>query len=78
MLTNINLDIVRKEQGKLFDIISKMKMKQYDVNYLPFLYSHLSFLHKNIKTPCREYCECQEAIKEILCMTADKFIAIDN
>lgn len=78
MLTNISIHIVRRERCKLFNIISRIKKKDYSISYIQFLNSHLSFLHKNVKRPCREYCECQEAIKEILCMTADKFIAIDN
>lgn len=74
MLTNITPDILQKERNKLFTIISALRLKQYCLNDIQLLYSQLRFFHENVKTPCREFCECQEAIKEILLLTIDKFI----
>lgn len=78
-MNNINLDLFKENSVKLYKIISEIKTKKCDgLYYIQFLYSHLTFLHNNIKKPYVEYCDCQETIKEIFFITTNKFIIEDN
>jgi len=79
MSTNINMDLIAKQSNKLYEIISEIKTKNCDgLQYIDFLYSHLTFLHNNVKRPWVDYCDCQETIKEVLYITSDKFIVEDS
>lgn len=79
MLNNIDSDKLQKQSKKLYKIISEIQTKNCNgLQYIQFLYSHLMFLHKNIKKPWREYCDCQETIKEVLFITADQFVIEDS
>lgn len=74
MLNNVDSDILQKQSQKLYKIISEMQTKNCNgLQYIQFLYSHLTLLQNNIKKPWKEYCDCQETIKEVLFITADKF-----
>lgn len=79
MLTKISSDILLKQSIKLYKIISEMTTTNCNgLKYIQFLYSHLMFLQNNIKKPWKEYCDCQETIKEVLFITADKFVIEDT
>lgn len=79
MLNTIDSDKLLKQSKKLYKIISEMQTKNYNgLQCIQFLYSHLMFLQNNIKKPWREYCDCQETIKEVLFLTADKFTIEDS
>ncbi|VVC37245.1 Zinc finger, MYND-type,Tetratricopeptide-like helical domain,SET domain [Cinara cedri] len=79
VITNINLDLFKTQSVQLYKIISEIKTKKSDgLCYIKFLFSHLAFLHNNIKKPYVEYCDCQETIKEIFFITTDKFIIEDS
>lgn len=79
MINNINSNLYKEQSVQLYKIISDIKTKKYDgLHYIQFLYSHLTFLHNNIKKPSVEYCDCQETIKEIFFITTDKFIIEDS
>lgn len=68
-----------KDTHKLDDIITEMKEKNSDgLEYIQFLYYHLTFLHNNVKRPVAEYNNCQETIKEVLYRTVDKFTIEDS
>lgn len=74
-----NSDVLLEQSNKLYKIISEIKSKNSNgLQHIQFLYSHLLFLHNNIKKPRREYCDCQETIKEVLFVTADQFTIEDT
>lgn len=80
MLTKNSLSLLEDKSKQLHKIISYLTENDgHDgLQYIDFLYSYLSFLEKNVKKPWKEYCNCQETLKEVLCKNIDKFIIEDS
>lgn len=80
MLSKNTSSMFKKQSRQLHKIIAYLTDNDcHDgLQYMDFLYSYLSFLHKNVKKPWKEYCNCQETLKEILCKSIDKFIIEDS
>lgn len=80
MYTNNCLHDFKTQSYKLSKIISSLTENRCSnsLQFIEFLHSYLLFLHKNIKLPCKQYCNCQETIKEIFKQHADKFIIEEN
>jgi hypothetical protein len=75
LTTHTNQDTLKEHESKLRKIILEIGNKNTDgLEYIQYLYDYLEVLHNSIKKPFKEYCDCQETIKEILYTTSDKFI----
>lgn len=75
LYTDTNQDLLKENEYKLRKIILAIRAKNTDgLEHIQFLYNYLDVLHSSIKKPFREYCDCQETIKQILYSTPDKFI----
>lgn len=70
-----NQEIIQEYDSKLNKIILELRNKNTDgLDYIQFLYDYLELIHNNLKKPLKEYCDCQETIKEILYTTTEKFV----
>jgi len=71
---------LREESKRLSKLCSKLTNDlTYDgMKDLKFLYSHLTFLHNNVKKRSHQYCIVQETIKEIYNRTINKCVFEDT
>jgi len=75
----MNADEFKIKSVKLQEIIKEVKsFKSNNVDYLPFLYSQMSFLYDNAGQPSADYSACRKTIEIILGITSKQFVIKDT